>query len=81
MKVKIFIIVILVIVIMGAAVSYFSYKAGYKKGYDLGKEAGITASKVQPSEAVTNPLEEMPSINPFEKVLNPFKEGYKNPFK
>lgn len=36
---------------------------------------------VDVSEAVKNPVEEMPSANPYENVKNPFKDSYKNPFK
>lgn len=36
---------------------------------------------VDVSEAVKNPVEEMPSANPYENVKNPFKDTYKNPFK
>lgn len=54
---------------------------GYKTGYDKGKEVGQAAAKTELGEAVSNPLEEMISTNPFERVVNPFKELYKNPFK
>lgn len=31
-------------------------------------------------EAATNPAEKIPSANPYEKVVNPFRDAYKNPF-
>lgn len=37
--------------------------------------------KIDFSQAVKNPVEEMPSVNPYEDVKNPFKESYINPFK
>ncbi len=75
------IIFIITIVAVAAGVYYFSYKKGYKTGFNVGKEAGIAASKTTAGQAVANPLEAMPSTNPFEKAVNPFKELYKNPFK
>lgn len=71
--------VVAVLAIAGAG--YFSYKMGYTKGYDIGKEDGRIAAQVKPGEAVQNPMEEMPETNPFEKVANPFEDAYKNPFK
>ncbi len=71
--------IVAVLVIVGAG--FFSYKIGYKKGYNIGKEDGRIAAQVKPAEAVQNPLEKLPETNPFEKVKNPFEEGYQNPFK
>lgn len=72
---------IVVLVVVGTVVYYLSYQKGYKTGYEAGKEVGRAAAVVKPEKAVTNPLEKMPETNPFEKVINPFKELYKNPFK
>ena len=37
---------------------------------------------VKESNVVTNPLENMPSANPLDGVVNPFEDTeYKNPFK
>lgn len=77
MSKKILVVFIIVVIIVAAGVYYF----GYQKGYDAGKEVGRAASQVKPGEVVTNPMEKMPETNPFEKVVNPFKELYKNPFK
>ncbi len=66
---------------LAAGVYYFSYGFGYKTGYEAGKEIGKAAAKTEAGAAVENPLEQMPSTNPFEKAVNPFKELYKNPFK
>ena len=75
------IIFIIAIAAVAVGVYYFSYQKGYKTGFEAGKEAGIAAGKTTAGQAVTNPLEAMPSVNPFEKAVNPFKELYKNPFK
>lgn len=81
MNKKILIIFVAAIIIVAGGVYYFSYQMAYQKGYDAGKEAGIAAQKTTAGAAVTNPLEQMPSTNPFEKTVNPFKDLYKNPFK
>ena len=75
------IIFVIVVLIVAVGVYYFAYKKGYSVGYEEGKETGRAAAQVGAGEVVTNPMEKMPSTNPFEKVVNPFKEGYKNPFK
>ena len=33
-----------------------------------------------PEEAVTNPVQTLPSDNPFEAQTNPFEDAYTNPF-
>ena len=74
---KTLIIFIVVVLVVAAGVYYF----GFQKGYKLGIETGRTAAQTSAGAAVTNPLEKMPETNPFEQVVNPFKELYKNPFK
>lgn len=69
------------ILLVAVSVYYLSYQKGFKAGFEQGKEAGRAAAQVKPGAVVTNPLEKMPSTNPFEGVINPFKELYKNPFK
>jgi len=85
MEKKVLIIFIVVVLVVAGGVYYFSYqkgyKAGYKAGYGEGMEIGKASVKVEAGAVVTNPLEKMPETNPFEKVVNPFKELYKNPFK
>ena len=78
---KILIIFIVVVLVVAGGVYYFSYQKGYKVGYREGIEIGKASVKVEAGAVVTNPLEKMPETNPFEKVINPFKELYKNPFK
>ncbi len=77
MNKKILIIFIIIVLVVAGGV----YFVGYRAGYRAGMETGIMASQVEPGEVVTNPMEKMPSTNPFEKVVNPFRELYKNPFK
>lgn len=82
---KTLIIFIVALVVAGLGCYYFGFQkgfgVGYQGGYSEGKEIGAAAAKTSPEAAVTNPLEKMPEVNPFEKVLNPFKELYRNPFK
>jgi len=70
-------IFIIVLLLVAAGAYYF----GYQQGYGKGMEAGKAAAQVGAGGAVQAPLGEMPSTNPFEKAVNPFKELYKNPFK
>ena len=75
------IIILVVLVSIIGGVYYLSYKKGYATGYAVGDRQGRAAAQVNTENIVGNPLENMPSANPFEKVVNPFKELYKNPFK
>ena len=78
---KVLIIFIIVVLVVAVGVYYFSYQKGYQAGYGEGVEIGKASVKVEAGAVVTSPLEKMPETNPFEKVINPFKELYKNPFK
>lgn len=90
---KVLIIFIIVLLVVAGLVYWGSYNLGYKKGFNLGydlgkktgfdegKEVGRTAAKTEAATAVTNPIEQIPSANPFEEGVNPFKELYQNPFK
>lgn len=75
MNKKTCIIFVVILLVVALGVYYCSYQIGYKKGFAAGIQKGSVFS------GVGNPLENMPSINPLEGVVNPFKEGYKNPFK
>ena len=77
MKPKVVIIFIVLILLAAGSAYYFGYQLGYGKGV----EAGKATIEVGASGAVQAPLEKMPSTNPFEKAVNPFKDLYKNPFK
>ena len=70
-----------IFIIVVLAVAGGTYYFGYRKGYVAGVETGMIAAQVEPGQVVTNPMEKMPSTNPFQGVINPFKELYKNPFK
>ena len=77
MKPKIIVVFIIVFAVAGVGAYYF----GYQQGYGKGMEAGKAAAQVGAGGAVQTPLGEMPSTNPFEKAVNPFKDLYQNPFK
>ena len=81
MQIKSIIIFIIAVVVAGAGAYYLGYNKGYGVGFDSGKEVGMAAAKTGAGAAVTNPLEGLPETNPFEEVVNPFKDLYKNPFK
>ena len=82
---KLLIIFIIAILVVAAGAYLLGNQIGYGKGkqagYEEGKEVGRAAAQTEASQAVTNPLEELPSTNPFEEVVNPFEEAYQNPFK
>lgn len=77
MKTKSLIIFIALLLLAAGGAYYF----GWQRGYDVGKEVGISAAKAGAGAAVTNPLEKLPETNPFQDVVNPFKDLYQNPFK
>lgn len=77
MNAKVVVIVIALILLAAGGAYYF----GYQQGYGKGMEAGANAAKVGAAGAVEAPLGEMPTTNPFEKAINPFKDLYTNPFK
>ena len=77
MSKKVLIIFIVALVAVAGTVYYFSYQMGYREGKEFGRLMG----EISAGTLVENPLGEMPSVNPFEKIINPFKELYKNPFK
>lgn len=86
---KLLIIFIIVVLVVAAGAYWLGlqkglglgYGKGKAAGYEEGKEVGRAAAQTEASQAVTNPLEELPSTNPFEEVVNPFEAAYKNPFK
>ena len=80
----IFIIVAILVAVTGV---YFIYgekwlKKGAKKGlqgFGVDFNIGIDVSGV--GKGTENALKNMPSTNPLEGVVNPFRDAYKNPFK
>jgi hypothetical protein len=82
-KKKIFKIIIYVIGgLLVLAVGYFGGEGlGFNKGYGNGYNAGYTdgldtlnaAASLNPSNAIGNPLDKMPTANPFEEKVNPFE--------
>jgi len=75
MKTIIIFSIVLLLAVAGA------YYFGFQKGYSKGMEVGQAAARVGAGGTVQAPLGEMPSINPFEQAINPFKDLYNNPFK
>jgi len=85
MNKKTLIIFIIVVLIVAAGVYYFGLQQGAKKGYEEGVKATKAAYEEvikKAEKGVVNPMENLPTANPFEEVkVNPF-EGIKvNPFK
>lgn len=82
---KILIIFIIVVLVAATGAYLFGNQIGYGKGkqagYEEGKEIGRAAAQTEAAQAVANPLEELPSTNPFEETVNPFEDAYQNPFK
>ena len=75
---QLLLIVVIVVVIVGAAVGTYYY--GHSIGYGKGVEIGRAASQIEAGDVVSNPMENMPSANPYDEMVNPFDEAYKNPF-
>lgn len=87
MSKKVIIIFIIVIVVLVAIFAvYFIYgdkwlKKGAEKwlqGFNVDFNIGIDVSGI--GKGTENALKNMPSINPLEGVVNPFRDAYKNPF-
>ncbi|MDP2926635.1 MAG: hypothetical protein Q8N65_00645 [bacterium] len=74
-------VLVLVGTVLAVAAGVGGYIFGYQKGYGAGVEIGRAAAKTGAKDVVANPLEKLPEINPFKKVVNPFEAGYVNPFK
>lgn len=68
-------IIIAVIAIIAGAIYYFytPEKVVAPEEPTLGEKMG--------TQLELNPVENLPETNPFEAETNPFKNGYKNPFK
>lgn len=84
MKKKLLIIIsaIIAITLIGGTAIYLNYKKeAIKKRFmpTLLKWSG-SGTSLDIGDATANPLENMPSVNPYEKTANPFKDSYKNPF-
>lgn len=84
----IIIIAIIAILVVGGTAYYFGLRQGKirgeKTGYEKGKNDTETAYKdlIKKAETIVNPMENLPSTNPFEEVkVNPFTEIETNPFK
>lgn len=82
---KLIIIFIIIVLVVAPGAYYFGFQRGAKRGYDEGAKATKAAYDELIKKAETgaiNPIENLPSTNPFEGVrVNPFEGLYKNPFK
>lgn len=80
MNKKILIIFIVVVLVVAAGAYYLGIQKGMKKGAEA-VEATYRELVEKAGTPVVNPMENLPTTNPFEGVnVNPFEEGYKNPF-
>ena len=75
MKPKIVIIIFIVILLLGAAVFFIFFKGGPGEKYGIGIDLSGLGKMTE------NALKNMPFTNPLERVANPFRDAYKNPFK
>lgn len=82
-KIITIIIVVCVLAVLAAAVVYWQFfYEPQEKGFTpsmpkIGSGAGTEEIEVG---ADVNPVANMPSTNPMDKVANPFEGGYSNPF-
>lgn len=77
-------VIIIILVVLAAAIVYwqFFYKP-QEKGFtptlpEVSSGVGSVAEGID--VGAVNPIENMPSTNPMDKVANPFEGGYANPF-
>ncbi len=70
-------IIYIVAAVLIVAVLIFIGISANKRKKGTGAEKTINEAI---NEAVTNPGDKIPSTNPYEKVVNPFRDAYKNPF-
>ena len=75
---KIYLIIIIVVAAVAVLVYFFVLKPQQERSEELLKKIG------KPPEIkakVVNPIENLPSANPFEEgKMNPIENAYKNPF-
>lgn len=73
-KIPIFILIIL-------ALGLIVYFVSKPKSTPLPEEEGLTENPISESATVENPVENLPELNPFDaSKVNPYSDGYKNPF-
>ena len=81
MKPKIVIIIFIVILLLAAGVYFIFFRGGAKGKYGIGIDFNIGIDLRGLGKMTENALKNMPLTNPLEKVANPFRDAYKNPFK
>ncbi len=83
-KTALILTIIILVFVVSAGVYYVILRKGAGKGdqefikgvgFDIGSDIGDIG------EVTAKALRNMPSTNPLEKVVNPFRDPYKNPFK
>jgi len=74
-------VLVLGLILFFAAGYFIGERSGFEKGWTNGEhqgyEQGLKAQEascaLDPSAAVQNPMDNMPTANPFEESVNPFK--------
>lgn len=78
---KIIVIIVVLVVLAAAIVCWQYFYKPQEKGFTPSMpEAGGGAAPEAIDVGAVNPVENMPSTNPMDKVANPFEGGYSNPF-
>lgn len=86
-KIKAIILIVLVVCLLSAGGIFYYFnntKQNRQKTLEDGLQEAFDKAIGLPEEAmdeiIDNPMENAPSVNPLEKVANPFDDSYKNPF-
>jgi hypothetical protein len=77
-KVLLIILGIIVVGVLFSLVGYFvgsrsGYESGWQAGNNEGIETGRATCDLSAKDSVSNPLDNMPTANPFEESVNPFE--------
>ena len=73
------IIVFSIVLIIVVAIGFYYYGNRDEVEYDKGAEIKEETNK-SADDAASNPLNDIPSANPYDDAVNPFEEAYTNPF-
>lgn len=78
------ILIVIVLAVLAAAIVYWQYfYKPQEKGFTPTlpeMDSGVGSAAKGVDVGAVNPVENMPSTNPMDKVANPFEGGYANPF-
>ena len=72
--------VLVCLLIAGVVFYYLKVKPTTNGTLQEALNKASTLPDVGADKIIGNPLDEVPSTNPMEKVANPFEDSYKNPF-